>query len=57
MKETLDVVKVAIEEADNVVKEVKKIEETAKEIIEDGKGLFPYYIIIFWGVLPPLVVK
>ena len=19
------------------------------------KGLFPYYIIIFWGVLPPLV--
>ena len=21
------------------------------------KGLFPYYIIIFWGVLPPLVVK
>ena len=22
-----------------------------------GKGLFPYYIIIFWGVFPPLVVK
>ena len=21
------------------------------------KGLLPYYIIIFWGVLPPLVVK
>ena len=22
-----------------------------------SKGLFPYYIIIFWGVLPPLMVK
>ena len=21
------------------------------------KGLRPYYVIIFWGVLPPLVVK
>merc|ERR1712165_613523 len=39
VKETLDVVQVAIEEADNVVKEVKKIEETAKEIIEDGKDI------------------
>ena len=30
-----------------------------RRIISDTfpKGLFPYYIIIFWGVLPPLVVK
>ena len=42
----------------NVAKEQSTVQNPESYIwnIYD-KGLLPYYIIIFWGVLPPLVVK
>ena len=30
---------------------------TSRKFDVTYKGLRPYYVIIFWGVLPPLVVK